>query len=245
MKKLLWVDDDEKLIDSAVPVFERHGFRVLKAVNTSRALTILREEDLDGVLLDVRLAGGENGLELLEELTANHSDVKVAIFTAYPGFDDHVRAEELGAAVYFEKVEKSIPLDPDRQRAFFSALHRVFPAVRRSSVAPRDETARATPGRTLWIIGSFFLLSFVIVLAGVAVVARVVSPLALPVIVIACAVFYLLVAAFAAQQGGRAMTQRNFLSLIAEPLRLIHLLKDKPARGGTRRGAAVKQPSKE
>ena len=67
MKNILWLDDNEKLIDSSMETFREHGFQIIKATDTSRALTILRNQKVDGLLLDVRLHGGENGLELLQE----------------------------------------------------------------------------------------------------------------------------------------------------------------------------------
>lgn len=70
MTNILWIDDDEELLNQSEPMFARHGFRILKAANTTRALTTLREERVDGVLLDVRLSNGESGLELLQELRA-------------------------------------------------------------------------------------------------------------------------------------------------------------------------------
>jgi CheY-like chemotaxis protein len=237
LKNLLWIDDDEQLIDSASPVFERHGFRILKAVNTARALTILREACVDGVLLDVRLAGGENGLELLEEISTRHPHLRVAIFTAYPEYEDHVRAEQLGAAVYFEKIEKSIPLNPERQRAFFGALHAVFPDRGHDVIARHGRQRSQLTSAALWVQGSFFLLTFVVILAGLGVLARLVPAWLLPVVLIACALLYTLVAAFALYQGGRGLSQKNFLTLAIEPLHHLRLLKSEPSpSGSTRRG---------
>jgi CheY-like chemotaxis protein len=129
MKKLLWIDDDETLIDSSTPVFLENGFYIFKATNTSRALKILREEVIDGILLDVKLHGDENGLELLEEIICRYSTLPIAVFTGYPEFDDHVHAERLGASIYLEKIEKSIPLEPVKQCKFFYALHQIFSGV--------------------------------------------------------------------------------------------------------------------
>lgn len=127
MKRILWIDDNERLVDASTPVFLDNGFAVLKAMNTSRALTILREEKIDGVLLDVRLRGNENGLELLQEIHHRYPNLRVVIFTGYPEYDDQLVAEKSGASLYFEKLRKSIPANPAKQRKFFDNLHRVFP----------------------------------------------------------------------------------------------------------------------
>jgi DNA-binding NtrC family response regulator len=106
MKTILWIDDNERLVDASTPVFLENGFVVLKATNTSRALTILREAQIDGVLLDVRLNGNENGLELLQEIHHRHQDLRVVIFTGYPEYDDQLAAEKSGGFSIFRKDQK-------------------------------------------------------------------------------------------------------------------------------------------
>lgn len=139
MKTILWIDDDEGLLDASVDLFREYGFKLLTATNTVRALSILRRQRLDGVLLDVRLErSGENGLELLQELRHLYPTLKVVIFTAYPNYVDHVIAQRLGASFYFENLWKMIPVDPDMLRAFFDALHQIFEAgLARPTAAPR------------------------------------------------------------------------------------------------------------
>jgi len=69
MKKILWLDDNEKLIDASIELFQENGFQILKATTISRALTILQTEKLDGVLLDVKLQGGEDDLSCFRKFT--------------------------------------------------------------------------------------------------------------------------------------------------------------------------------
>ena len=123
MKRILWLDDDERLIDWSVDVFRENGFHILKATRISRALTILRNEKLDGMLLDVRLKGDEDGLEVLQEIHARYPALKVVVFTAYPDPYDQILAQRAGASVYFRKV---IPIEPEKLNRFFAALHQVF-----------------------------------------------------------------------------------------------------------------------
>jgi DNA-binding NtrC family response regulator len=128
MKKILWLDDNEKLIDWSIEVFQENGFDILKATTISRALTILRTEKLDGVLLDVKLQGGEDGLELLQEIHVHYPTLKVVIFTAYPDVMDHIFAQRFGASFYLEnsfaKIEKPIP--PEQLSRFFAVLRQLF-----------------------------------------------------------------------------------------------------------------------
>jgi len=150
--RLLWVDDDQQLVTRSLPLFLQHGFEVLPAATISRALTILRRESttLSGVLLDVRLAG-ENGLEFLSEIKDKYPHLIVVIFTAYPDYGDHLDALESGAALYLQKVQKAIPANDRKQRAFFESLHRAFRGVRSPRSAKDQEgeprADRQLPGR--------------------------------------------------------------------------------------------------
>lgn len=129
MKKILWIDDDEELIDCSIQLFLQNGFEIVKATNISRALKILRQDKVDGILLDVHLRGDEDGLELLAELKYHYSEIKVVIFTAFPDYGDHVRAILSGANIYLEKVNKQIPLDSVKQKGFFEALDKIFSSL--------------------------------------------------------------------------------------------------------------------
>lgn len=148
MKKILWIDDEEELIDRSMPFFSDNGIQLLKAANTSRALKILREENVDGVLLDVHLQGGESGLELLEELRHQYPDIKIVIFTGYPEYDDHVKSIMLGASIYLEKIEKCIPIEADKQRNFFDALHKIFSKEFKTNVAHHGTIHSSMPSMT-------------------------------------------------------------------------------------------------
>lgn len=149
MKKILWIDDNESLINQGISIFQENGFQIFKATNTSRALSVLREEELDGILLDVHLKGGENGLDLLEEIRHFYPEIKIVIFTGYPEYNDHIVSGEKGATAYLTKISKSIPLNPKKQADFFSALHKLFPGsasnnVERGGNMPRTISAGIT-----------------------------------------------------------------------------------------------------
>jgi CheY-like chemotaxis protein len=128
-KRILWIDDDEQLIDDWATVFSEYGFDVAKATNTSRALTLLRTQRVDGVLLDVRLGRDENGLEFLDELRHRYATLPVAILTGNPDYGDWKDARTKGASGYLWKFDKAIPLDPVKQRQFFAALDEAFPGA--------------------------------------------------------------------------------------------------------------------
>jgi CheY-like chemotaxis protein/predicted nucleotide-binding protein len=145
--RVLWIDDDRELVKASLPVFQRHGFDVISASTLSRALTILRRESraLDGVLLDVRLGAGENGIEFLAEIKDKYPHLRVVIFTAYPDYGDHVDAVEAGATLYLQKVRKAIPAGTRKQAVFFESLRRALGGG--GSVEAKDEEVETGPQR--------------------------------------------------------------------------------------------------
>lgn len=128
MKNILWIDDDELLMQACIPSFEEVGINILMATNGTRALKILNEFelDIDGVLLDVQLNEGENGLELLEILLEKRPNLNIVIFTAYPDNSDNVQSILAGASVYLSKLHKSIPIDEAEHKKFFLAIRDAF-----------------------------------------------------------------------------------------------------------------------
>jgi len=228
MKTLLWIDDDEKLIDASIPVFLKNGFAVLKTTNITNALSVLRTEEPDGVLLDVRLRGEENGLEILPEIRRLYPTLKVAIFTGYPEYDDHVQAEELGASAYLTKIKKSFPLDTDKQRRFFQALDRIFPSKKSqiASTPSPSTTKQKNDTLALWGNGLFYILLFAIIITGIGVLSNNVSPWALPIVLIAGILLFSIIGAFVLRsQGNSGLSQKNFLKLILEAFKLVPLLR--------------------
>ncbi|HTG33800.1 MAG TPA: response regulator [Thermoanaerobaculia bacterium] len=224
--RLLWIDDDLKLVNASTPVFHRYGFEIVSAATLSRALTILRAESnqLDGILLDVRLGAGENGIEFLADLKDRYPDLRVVIFTAYPDYNDHLDAIESGATVYLQKVRKSIPADERKQTAFFESLRRAFKGAHASY--EKQPAQRARRASMLWQSGAFFLFVFVVVIAGMFFLSYYVSPWLLPVVLLGGILFYAVVGAFILRiQGDGSLSEKNFISLIKDALRYLPQLK--------------------
>jgi ActR/RegA family two-component response regulator len=224
--RLLWIDDDQKLVDASLPVFQRHGFDIVAAATLSRALAILRKQsrDLDGVLLDVRLGAGENGIEFLAEIKDKYPSLRVVIFTAYPDYSDHVDAVEAGAALYLQKIRKAIPAGVNKQAAFFESLRRAFEGTRKLSATQSGRDVKQFD--MLWQSGLLFILVFVVVIIGMLGLSYYVSAWLLPVILMAGILFYAVVGAFILRaQGDSGLSEKSFLSLVKDALRYLPQLK--------------------
>lgn len=112
MKKILLVDDEEKLRALLTRIISLEGFEVIQAGDCKSALKKLEQSDIDVVLCDVKLPDG-NGVDLSKKIKETHPLVEVILLTAYGNIPDGVQAIKNGAFDYIIKGDdnnKIIPL---------------------------------------------------------------------------------------------------------------------------------------
>lgn len=100
-RKILVVDDEERMVRFIRLNLEHDGFQVEEAFDSHEAMNKLRETLPDMVLLDVMLPDID-GFELLRMIRENN-DIPVIMLTAKSEEDDRVRGLELGADDYVTK----------------------------------------------------------------------------------------------------------------------------------------------
>jgi DNA-binding NtrC family response regulator len=109
-KTVLVVDDDEGMRDTLNAILKR-DYRVLRASTGEAALPILNREDVDLMLLDVRLPG-ISGFEVLRIVKENYGLVEVIMISAINDIETAVQAMKHGAYHY---VTKDFDYDQLRQ----------------------------------------------------------------------------------------------------------------------------------
>ena len=87
MTKILFVDDDENLRILYEDEFISEGYNVLLASSGEEAIDILENNDVDIMVLDIKMSG-INGLETLKKIIGNKRHLPVILNTAYPDFRD-------------------------------------------------------------------------------------------------------------------------------------------------------------
>jgi DNA-binding NtrC family response regulator len=100
-KTVLIVDDDEGMRDTLTAILKR-DYRVLRVASGESALPVLNKEDIDLVLLDVRLPG-ISGFEVLRIIKENYSLVEVIMISAITEVETAVQAIKHGAYHYVTK----------------------------------------------------------------------------------------------------------------------------------------------
>jgi two-component system, NtrC family, response regulator len=112
VKKILVIDDEEKLRSLTARIIRLEGFDVTEAADCKSALKKLGQDSFDVVLCDVKLPDG-NGVDLTLTIKQAHPDVEVILLTAYGNIPDGVQAIKNGAFDYITKGDdnnKIIPL---------------------------------------------------------------------------------------------------------------------------------------
>ena len=100
-KTVLIVDDDEGMRDTLTAILKRE-YRVLRVINGEAALPVLNRENVDLVLLDVRLPG-ISGFEVLRIVKENYSLIEVIMISAINEIETAVQAMKHGAYHYITK----------------------------------------------------------------------------------------------------------------------------------------------
>jgi DNA-binding NtrC family response regulator len=100
-KNLLIVDDDQGMRDTLTAILKR-DYHVRLAASAEAALPMLRRDNIDLMLLDVRLPG-MNGLELLTIVKEQHPTIEVIMISAVTEVETAVQAMKGGAYHYITK----------------------------------------------------------------------------------------------------------------------------------------------
>ncbi len=121
MKKILMIEDDLELAEILTEYLEQYEFKVVTEDDPFKAVSILKLEPFDLVILDLTLPGMD-GLEVCEAIR-ERQDVPIIISSARSDVTDKVRALELGADDYMPK-----PYDPRELEARIQSVLRRYAA---------------------------------------------------------------------------------------------------------------------
>jgi two-component system, OmpR family, alkaline phosphatase synthesis response regulator PhoP len=100
-KKILVIDDEEKIVTVLKAYLEQSGYQVVTAVDGKAALTIFQREKPDFMILDLTLPGLD-GLEVCRAVR-RQSNIPILMLTARVEETDKLMGLELGADDYVVK----------------------------------------------------------------------------------------------------------------------------------------------
>jgi two-component system response regulator RegA len=153
-RTLLIVDDDDVLRQRLAAAMERRGYRVSTAADVGSATSLARRLKPAYAVVDLKIPGG-SGLEVVRELHAVRSDMRIVMLTGYGNIATAVAAMKVGAIDYLAKpadaddIDRALnaagqllppppdnPMSADRIR--WEHIHRVYEQCERNV----SETAR-------------------------------------------------------------------------------------------------------
>jgi two-component system response regulator AtoC len=100
--RILIVDDEETLCYFLKASLEEKGYQAATAYTAAEGLDIVTRQQIDLVLLDLKLPDGD-GLDVLDQIRRVDSNLPVIVLTGHAGIESAVRAMKLGAYDYLEK----------------------------------------------------------------------------------------------------------------------------------------------
>lgn len=102
MSRVLVVDDDPGIRESAALALEKAGHRVFRAASAAEARAILAQERVAVVVSDIYMPG-EDGLDLLQSIAAGRNAPAVILMTARGSIETATIAARIGAFDYLAK----------------------------------------------------------------------------------------------------------------------------------------------
>jgi PAS domain S-box-containing protein len=107
---VLVVDDEQDIRDACERILSRVGYQVQKASRGDEALDILNKKSVDIMLLDLKMPGMD-GLEVLERVRKQNTEIQVIVITGYATVETAIEAMKQGAYDFIPK-----PFEPDQLR---------------------------------------------------------------------------------------------------------------------------------
>jgi len=102
--KLIVIDDEEIILRQFKFFFGRKGYEVFTASKGEDGLALLKEHDPDLMILDLHLAEGVQGVDILKQALEFKPGLKVAIHTGFGNDKDAVdMCLKMGAKVVLPK----------------------------------------------------------------------------------------------------------------------------------------------
>ncbi len=99
---VLVIDDERSFTEEMQELLQNTGFKAFIANTARQGLNILKCQQIDLLILDIRLPG-VNGLDILKEVKGIYPNMEVIIVSAHGDMESVIRAMRLGALDYLRK----------------------------------------------------------------------------------------------------------------------------------------------
>lgn len=108
---ILIIDDEEDIRDLLGDIFVDEGFHILKAAHSEQALSLIKNNNIDLMVLDIWLDNSDmDGIQILKHLKSQNKfkDIPVLMISGHGNVEMAVNAMKIGA---FDFIEKPFKID--------------------------------------------------------------------------------------------------------------------------------------
>ena len=103
MVSVLFVDDETSFRDVIIKRMGKRGITAAGAADGEEALVLIEKQSFDVVVLDVRMPGSRNGIEILREIKNRWPLIEVIMLTGHAMLEAARTGMEVGAFDYIIK----------------------------------------------------------------------------------------------------------------------------------------------
>lgn len=140
---VLILDDEQQFSEELGEFFKNSGFNSYIANTGQEGLETLKQQEIDLLILDVRLPG-MNGLDILKEVIVKYPGLEVIVVSAHGDMDTVIKAMRLGAIDYLRKPFRlaDIQISIERTRKFLHLQYRLKQMEERNSLISQNLAER-------------------------------------------------------------------------------------------------------
>ena len=153
MPVILVVDDELSMREFLKILLEKEGFEVITASEATSAIDLIKKQDFDLILSDIKMPG-MGGLTLLEKIKEINASLPVIMITAYASPENAVIAMKSGA---FDYITKPFKVD-EILKIIKSAISAVVP-VRQDEITNKTDSFEGIIGNSPEMLKIFNLIS--------------------------------------------------------------------------------------
>lgn len=104
--RVMVVDDEEDFLETLVKRLEKRNIDAVGFLSGEEALEAMKHKLFDVVILDIKMPGGMDGIEVLREMKRNQPLVEVILLTGHASVETSIEGMKLGAFDYLLKPVK-------------------------------------------------------------------------------------------------------------------------------------------
>lgn len=101
-EKVLLVDDEKEFLEIMSERMTARGMVVTTAQSADKALSILKKESFDAIVMDFQMPGMD-GMEALKAIKGMKPELQIILLTGYATVEKTVEAMKIGAMDFLEK----------------------------------------------------------------------------------------------------------------------------------------------